>query len=128
MSFKILCSVAVGGALGAMIRYLLMNGIGHYINAGFPYSTLVVNVVGCFVLGSLIEVFDFQWMHGKEMRSFLVVGVLGSFTTFSAFSQDVIFLMERGELSLAGLYIMLSVVLSIAGMFAGMIFLRQMMV
>jgi len=128
MSIKILCSVAIGGALGAMIRYLLMSGIGHFINAEFPYSTLVVNVVGSFALGSLIEFMDLHWITGQEMRSFLVVGVLGSFTTFSAFSQDVILLMERGDPFSAGLYILLSVVLSISGMFAGMTLLRQMMV
>jgi len=128
MSIKILFTVAIGGALGAMMRYLLMSGVGHFICTGFPYSTLAVNVVGSFALGSLIEVMDLHWMPGQDMRGFLVVGVLGSFTTFSAFSQDVIFLIERGDPSLAGLYIFLSVVLSIAGMFAGMILLRQMMV
>ena len=128
MSIKILCAVAIGGAMGATIRYLLMNGIGHFIHAGFPYSTLLVNVVGSFALGSLIEVMDLYWIPAQEMRSFLVVGLLGSFTTFSAFSQDVIFLMERGDLSSAGLYIIFSVVLSIAGMFAGKMLLRQMMV
>ena len=125
MSIKIIFAVAIGGALGAMIRYVLMSGIGHFIHAGFPYSTLVVNVVGSFSLGLLPEIMDLNWTLGQEMRSFLVVGVLGSFTTFSAFSQDVVFLMERGELSTAGLYIALSVILSIAGMFAGMMLLRQ---
>ena len=125
MSVKILFSVAFGGALGAVIRYLMMSGIGHFIHAGFPYATLVVNVVGSFALGSLIEIMALSWSPGQEMRSFLVVGVLGAFTTFSTFSQDVVFLMERGELSSAGLYIALSVVLSIAGVFAGMILFRQ---
>ena len=125
MSVKILFSVAFGGALGAVIRYVMMSGIGHFTHAGFPYVTLAVNVVGSFALGSLIEVMALSWSPGQEMRSFLVVGVLGAFTTFSTFSQDVVFLMERGELSSAGLYIALSVVLSIAGVFAGMILFRQ---
>ena len=125
MSVKILFSVAFGGALGAVFRYLMMSGIGHFIHAGFPYATLVVNVVGSFALGSLIEIMVLSWSPGQEMRSFLVVGVLGAFTTFSTFSQDVVFLMERGELSSAGLYIALSVVLSIAGVFAGMMLFRQ---
>jgi len=125
MSVKILFSVAFGGALGAVIRYVMMSGIGHVIHAGFPYGTLVVNVIGSFALGSLIEIMALSWSPGQEMRSFLVVGVLGAFTTFSTFSQDVIFLMERGELFSAGMYIMLSVVLSIAGLFAGMMLFKQ---
>ena len=125
MSIKIIFAVAMGGALGAIIRYVLMSGIGHFIHAGFPYSTLVVNVVGSFALGSLTEIMDLNWASGQEMRSFLVVGVLGSFTTFSAFSQDAVLLIERGELSSAGLYIALSVALSIAGVFAGMMLFKQ---
>ena len=128
MSLKILFAVAIGGALGAMIRYVLMSGIGHFIHAGFPYSTLVVNVVGSFALGLLTEVIAHNWTLGQEFKSFLLVGMLGSFTTFSAFSQDVVFLIESGELSSAALYITLSVVLSIAGVFAGMILFRQILV
>jgi CrcB protein len=71
---------------------------------------------------------DFKWIPGEEVRSFLVVGALGSFTTFSAFSQDVVFLMERGELSSAALYIALSVILSISGIYTGMILFRQILV
>ena len=128
MSVKILFLVAFGGALGAMLRYVMVSGIGHVIHVGFPYSTLVVNVAGSFVLGLLAEIINLNWTLVQELRSFLVVGVLGSFTTFSAFSQDVVFLIESGELSSAGLYIMLSVVLSIAGVFAGMMLFRQILV
>lgn len=125
MSAKILFSVAFGGALGASLRYLLMSSIGHFLHAGFPFATLAVNVLGSFALGSLIEIMALSWSPGQEMRSFLVVGVLGSFTTFSAFSQDIIFLIERGQLAWAGSYIALSVILSIAGLFAGMMVFRQ---
>ncbi len=128
MSIKILLAVAIGGDFGATARHILTIGIGYLINAGFPYSTLVVNVIGSFVLGSLIEIMDFKWIPGEEVRSFLVVGALGSFTTFSAFSQDVVFLMERGELSSAALYIALSVILSISGIYTGMILFRQILV
>jgi CrcB protein len=125
MSAKILISVAFGGALGASLRYLLMSAIGHFVHAGFPYATLAVNVLGSFALGALIEIMALSWSPGQEMRSFLVVGVIGAFTTFSAFSQDVIFLMERGQLIWAGSYIALSIVLSIAALFAGMMVFRQ---
>ena len=125
MSFKILASIALGGAFGSVFRYLMMSGVGHIMHAGFPYGTLVVNVLGSFVLGSLIEVLAISWSPGQEMRGFLVVGVLGSFTTFSTFSLDAVYLIERGELTTAGGYIALSVILSIIGVFAGMIFFRQ---
>ncbi len=125
MSASMLFSVAFGGAIGAVFRYVLMSGIGHYLHAGFPYATLVVNVSGSFALGALIEIMALSWSPGQEMRSFLVVGILGAFTTFSTFSQDVIFLVERGQMMSAGLYIALSVVFSIAGLFAGMALLRQ---
>ena len=128
MSVKILFLVAFGGALGAIFRYVMGSSIGHVIHVGFPYSTLVVNVAGSFALGLLTEIIDLNWTLGQELRSFLAVGVLGSFTTFSAFSQDVVFLIERGELTSAGLYIVLSVVLSIAGVFAGMMLFRQILV
>jgi len=120
-----LLSVAFGGAIGAVFRYALMSGIGHFLHAGFPIATLVVNVLGSFALGSLIEIMALNWSPGQEMRSFLVVGVLGAFTTFSTFSQDVIFLIERHQYAPAGLYIALSVVLSIAGLFFGMALFRQ---
>ena len=73
----------------------------------------------------LIEIMAISWSPGQEMRSFLVVGVLGAFTTFSAFSMDVVFLIERGQLTSAGGYIALSVILSVAGVFAGMMMFRQ---
>jgi len=125
MSANILLSVAFGGALGAVFRFLMMSGIGHFLHVGFPYATLVVNVLGSFALGSLIEVMSLSWSPGQEMRSFLVVGVLGAFTTFSTFSLDVMFLIERGQWSSAGFYIALSVLLSIAGLFAGMMLFRH---
>jgi len=125
MSVKILFSVAFGGAFGASLRYLMMSAIGHFVHAGFPYATLAVNVLGSFVLGSLIEIMAINWSPGQEMRSFLVVGVLGAFTTFSTFSLDVVYLIDRGQLIAAGGYIALSVILSIAGVFAGMMLFRQ---
>jgi len=125
MSLKILFAVAIGGAVGALSRYILTIGIGYLINSSFPYSTLVTNVVGSFALGSLTEITDFKLIPVEGVRSFLVVGILGSFTTFSPFSQDVTFLLERGALSLATLCVMLSVILSIAGIFRGMLIFRQ---
>ncbi|MHA1597346.1 MAG: fluoride efflux transporter CrcB [Alphaproteobacteria bacterium] len=125
MSAKMLLSVAFGGAFGAVARYLVMSGIGHWVHAGSPYGTLAVNVIGSFALGSMIEISGLVWSPSPEIRAFLVVGVFGAFTTFSAFSLDVFYLLERGQLPSMGLYIVASVVLAVGGLYAGMMVFRQ---
>lgn len=117
--------MALGGAVGAVGRYVMMSGIGHWLHAGFPYATLTVNVVGSFVMGAVIEIMALAWSPSQEMRAFIVVGILGSFTTFSTFSLDVFYLFERGNLVQAGMYIALSVLLTITGLYAGMHVFRQ---
>ncbi len=117
---KVLLAIAAGGAVGAVGRYLVMILVGKALGTGFPYGTLIVNVAGCFFLGGLIETMALQWSVGEAQRAFLVIGVLGSFTTFSAFSLDFVYLMERGELVRAGIYMFVSVVLSIGGLFGGL--------
>ena len=121
---KMVIPIAAGGAVGAVARYLIMVAIGHAVHVSFPVSTLIVNVVGCFVLGLLIEVSALAWSIGGELRAFLVVGVLGGFTTFSAFAMEAVLLGERGQILTAGTYVILSVVLSIAALFLGMVALR----
>ena len=122
---NMILSIAAGGAIGAVGRYLTMAGIGQWIGHGFPYGTLVVNIIGSLVLGSLIEIFALTWSPSQELRAFFVVGVLGAFTTFSAFSLDVVALIERGEFLPAASYIIVSVVLSVAALFLGMMIFRQ---
>lgn len=117
-------AVAAGGAAGAVARYLVMSGIGHWFGAAFPYGTLVVNVVGSFVLGALVETMALVWSVGADVRAFLVVGVLGSFTTFSTFSLDVVTLVQRGQLGFAGLYVVASVVLALVAFVLGMALFR----
>ena len=125
MSAKMLVWVALGGATGSVARYLMMSTVGHFVHGGFPYATLAVNVVGAFVLGSLIEIMALTWSPSPELRGFIVVGILGGFTTFSTFSMDTYYLFERGQYSAAGLYIAASVLLSVVGLIAGMALLRQ---
>lgn len=125
MSINILLSVAAGGALGAVGRYLVMSGVGHWLGSGFPYATLTVNIVGSFVLGSLVEIMALTWSPGQEVRAFLVVGVLGAFTTFSTFSLDAVALIERGNYLGTAAYIGASVIVCVTGFFAGMHLLRQ---
>ena len=121
---KILLAVAAGGALGAVGRYLIVSQIGHWLGSGFPYGTLTVNVVGSFILGALVETMALVWSPSPELRALLVVGVLGAFTTFSAFSLDVVLLGERGQSLAAALYVIASVALSVGGLFAGLRVMR----
>ena len=121
---RIPLAVAAGGAIGASARYLLVGGLDLWFGAGFPVGTLAVNAAGSFLIGVLIEVTALVWSPSPELRAFLVAGVLGSFTTVSAFSLEVLVLLERGASSLAGLYLTASVTLSLAGIYAGMRLLR----
>ncbi len=121
---RIPLAVAAGGAIGASARHLLVGGLDLWFGAGFPVGTLAVNALGSFMIGVLIEVTALVWSPSPELRALLVVGVLGSFTTVSAFSLDVLALFERGAGGLAGLYLVASVPLSLAGIYAGMRLLR----
>ncbi len=125
MSMKILLSIAAGGALGAAGRYAVMVGMGQWTHGPFPYGTLLVNVVGCFIFGALIETMALVWSPSAELRAFMVIGVLGSFTTFSAFSLDAYYLYERGAYAAAGIYAAASVVLSLLGLVGGLAAMRQ---
>ena len=116
---KLIACIALGGALGAVGRYLVVAGAAACLGAGFPYGTITVNVLGSFAMGALVEFSVQTWSPSPELKAFLIVGLLGAFTTFSAFSADVVALYGRGALLAAGAYIVVSVVLSIAGLFAG---------
>ena len=117
---KMLVFVAMGGALGAVARYLTIMGVGRVLGSGFPYGTLTVNILGSFILGMLVEAFALKWHVSQEVRAMIVVGVLGAFTTFSSFSLDAILQLERGNLGGAAVYILSSVTFSVLGLFAGL--------
>lgn len=123
---KSILVVGAGGALGAMARYLVFILATRLFGLNFPYGTLIVNIAGSLMLGVLIEALALRWDISAELRLFLVVGFLGAFTTFSAFSLDVAVLYERGRLDLCALYISVSVVLSVGALFLGMIASRGM--
>jgi len=115
-----LLAVALGGALGAMARYLVYLGATSVFSSGFPVGTLLVNLGGALVLGVLVETLALTWSPSMELRLFLVVGVLGGFTTFSTFALDVAVLYERGQLAWCALYLIASVAGSIAALFLGL--------
>ena len=127
MTAKMLLSVAAGGAIGAMGRYLIMIRVGQWLGAGFPFATLAVNILGSFILGALIEVMALAWSPSAEVRAFLVVGMLGALTTFSTFSMDLFYLMERGDVFGAGLYVMASVGLCILAFTGGLHLFRYLL-
>jgi len=122
---KTMLFVAAGGALGASARYLVGVASGRLLGFGFPWGTLTVNVLGCFLMGLLIETMALRWTVGNELRAFLTMGVLGGFTTFSAFSADFALLYERDAYLSAALYLFASVGLSIAALFAGLFIVRS---
>ena len=115
---------ALGGAVGASGRYAVGMLAGHLHSGSFPLGTFTVNVVGSFVLGVLAGLMAFTWSPTPEMRAFIVVGVLGGFTTFSAFSLDAMLLIERGRLLLAAGYVVSTVFVGIGGLFLGLRLVR----
>lgn len=116
--------VFLGGGIGAALRHGTNLWTARLFGSGYPYGTLTVNVVGSLVMGLLAAYFAFKGDATQHWRLFLATGVLGGFTTFSAFSLDVALLYERGDLGLAALYIVLSVALSLVGLFAGLALVR----
>ena len=115
--------VALGGALGATARYLTGLGAVRLMGHGFPYGTLTVNVVGSFLMGAIVVLLG-HW-GANRYAPLLMTGLLGGFTTFSAFSLDAVTLYERGAVGLAATYVTASVVLSLAALFAGLILARS---
>ena len=125
MSMSELLAVAAGGVTGAVARYLVYIAAGHVLGTGFPYATVIVNVVGSFAMGVLVETMALVWSTSTEMRLFLTTGVLGAFTTFSSFSLDFAVLYERRAFGLCALYTIASFVLSVGALFAGLHLMRR---
>ncbi len=117
--------VFIGGGLGAALRHGVNIGSARLFGTSFPVGTLTVNIIGCLVMGLLAGYFAFKGDVGQHWRLFLTTGILGGFTTFSAFSLDVAALYERGEPALAAGYIAASVILSLAAVFAGLALMRS---
>ena len=117
-------AVFVGGGLGAALRHAVNRAALAWFGPGFPYGTLTVNVVGGLLMGVLAELFLVKGGGSQEFRLFLITGLLGGFTTFSAFSLDSALMWQRGEYAVLATYILGSVLLSIAALFIGMATVR----
>ena len=125
---KALLLIAAGGACGSVARHGFNQLAMKWLGTTFPWGTFGVNVLGSLLIGLLAGPLAYKTDWPQELRLFMVVGVLGGFTTFSAFSLDAVLLLERGALLTAGLYIAGSVVLSIAATFAGLLIFRMLVV
>ncbi|TCV61337.1 camphor resistance protein CrcB [Neorhizobium sp. R1-B] len=119
--------VAIGGALGSVCRYLVGLWALRQFGPNFPWGTLTVNVAGSFAIGLLAELIVRRYDASPEMRLLLITGVLGGFTTFSAFSLDVITLFERGAALAGATYVLASVAISLGAVFAGLALGRAML-
>ena len=109
--------VALGGAIGAMLRFGVGISMLRVTGAGFPLGVMTVNIVGSFIMGAFMA---FSFHRGMDhLNAFVMAGLLGGFTTFSAFSLEAFTLFERGQVIQAGLYVLLSVTLSLAALVLG---------
>lgn len=115
--------VALGGGIGAALRYATIVGVGR-IASGYPWATLAVNVTGSLLMGVLVGWLMRRGGTGEGLRLFLGVGLLGGFTTFSAFSLDFALLWQRGDIGSAFGYALISVAASITALFAGFALVR----
>ena len=120
--------VALGGAIGAVLRYQTGRGLTHWLGAqtvtAFPWATLTVNIVGSFAMGLLAGFLARHGHGGEQWRLFIGVGLLGGFTTFSAFSLEAVALWQRGDQLAAGVYVLASVAASVGGLLIGLAFMR----
>ena len=117
--------VFFGGGLGSMLRYAVNVVCSRLLGTDFPFGILIINVTGSAVMGLVAGYLAFKGEASQPWRVFLMTGILGGYTTFSAFSLDTIVLYERGELGLAAFYVAGSVVLSILGLVAGLALVRH---
>ena len=121
---NLIIAVAVGGAIGAVGRYLVSGLVLQQIGSHFPWSTLTVNIIGSLLMGVLAETMKLMWSPTPEIKALLTVGILGAFTTFSAFSLDIVGLFEREEFVALISYILLSVISCVFALVFGVLVVR----
>ena len=117
--------VFVGGGLGSTLRHIVNVVTPRYLGSAFPYHTFIINITGSTVMGIIAGYLAFKGEASQPWRLFLMTGILGGYTTFSAFSLDAVLLYERGQIGLALFYLLGSVAFSLAGLFAGLALVRH---
>jgi crcB protein len=120
-----LLAIAAGGSIGAVMRFIVSTGIYSWLGRGFPYGTIVVNVLGSLLMGLLYELFLQRLSVSSEVRAILLVGFLGAFTTFSTFSLETVNLIEQGDLLKAMANVFASVILCVLAAWIGLQIMRQ---
>lgn len=121
LGIKQIMVVALGGAFGSVMRYKLGGYVLHHSQSWqFPLSTLSVNLVGCFVIGVLGALVEHHDLFSPSVRLLLFTGILGGFTTFSAFGYETLFLLRRGLSGIAFSYVLLSVICGTGAVFGGL--------
>jgi CrcB protein len=124
LNMQFIAAVAAGGAIGSVTRYLVGIGSGRLFGANFPWGTLIINVTGSFLIGAVVGLFALKWDLPQAVRIFLTVGICGGYTTFSTFSLDAWYLIERGQTWASAAYMIGSVVLSVGALIAAMQLVR----
>ena len=123
-----LIAVALGGSFGAVLRFLISNGVYQWLGRGFPYGTLAVNVIGSFLMGLLVEALILQRIAiTLEYRAAILVGLFGSLTTFSTFSLETVYLIEQGNFGKAALNVGISLFACVFAVWLGLLAGRSLM-
>ncbi len=118
--------VALGGGLGAALRFIFSQVVGRLLGGAFPWGTFSVNAFGGLVMGLIVGWFAMHYpTQSPPLKLFLTTGVLGGFTTFSAFSLEMVDLIDAGKFAIAGFYALASVVVSVAAIYGGLIFAKS---
>ena len=118
-------AIAIGGALGSVLRYWLSTGVYGFLGRGFPYGTLAVNVLGCLAMGMLFVLLVERVSDNTVLRAGILIGVLGGFTTFSSFSIETFNLIEQGAVLKAATNMAASLFVCLGATWLGVILARQ---
>jgi fluoride exporter len=124
MQPQLILAVAIGGAVGSVLRYLIGIESGRLFGTDFPWGTLIINVSGSFLIGVFAALFATKWSTPPSAKVFLIVGICGGYTTFSTFALDVWYLIERGQLVASLAYILASVILSTVALIGALQLIR----
>lgn len=124
MTPQMILAVALGGALGSVGRYFVAIWSGKLLGTAFPYGTLIINFTGSFFIGTFVALFATKWTLPETSRAFLTIGICGGYTTFSTFSLDAWYLIEKGEPFAALAYMLSSVALSVGALVAALHVIR----
>ena len=124
MNVALIGWVAVGGALGTLARYFGMIDVGRWLGTDFPWAVFLINILGSIIIGVVAGLQALVLNNSETVRAFVIVGLLGGFTTFSSFSLDIWLLVERGQIATALMYAVGSVALGVAGLAIGLYAVR----